>query len=209
VCRCVFIVPLAACPRAAAGLHRIAEPYSGSPTTSRSRHALCNPIRDAGKRSGTPERAGDAGASVAIDRHLETKGDADGAAPVGADGVASAPRRPVVLLMHGLMQDSESFMVDSRERGLAFVLYDAGYVCASVRASWPGVSCDVVPCPSLRSPFPLPPPSSSLLLSSPDGYCGRTVSRAGHHDGECELLAGSMCGVATIAATSTATSICD
>ena len=29
-------------------------------------------------------------------------------------------RRPVVLLMHGLMQDSECFMVDSRERGLAF-----------------------------------------------------------------------------------------
>jgi hypothetical protein len=46
--------------------------------------------------------------------------------PPSTRPLAPAPR-PVVLLMHGLMQDSECFMVDSRERALAFWLYDAGF----------------------------------------------------------------------------------
>ncbi len=41
-----------------------------------------------------------------------------GAAP--AASVQQSVQRPVVLLVHGLMQDSEAFMVDTRERALAF-----------------------------------------------------------------------------------------
>jgi hypothetical protein len=65
--------------------------------------------------SSCPEPAADTGpASSGSTNNLQQLHDAS------LHSNSNQSRRPVVLLMHGLMQDSECFMVDSRERGLAF-----------------------------------------------------------------------------------------
>lgn len=46
----------------------------------------------------------------------------------GRQALPVDPPRPVVLLMHGLMQTSECFLVDTPDRALAFYLFEAGCV---------------------------------------------------------------------------------
>ena len=115
------------------GLHRVTNRFIGS--CSAIVDEACSPIAaTAGNNHDSePETSGDC--------------DTDHVPALLQPSQGSARPRPVVLLMHGLMQDSECFMVDSRQRGLAFWCVH----CGGCSSSHPFSYFTLIPCTHSRS----------------------------------------------------------